>query len=58
PYRSRKLGSESLELVLRAASSHHQPKIHKIYLHIQISNGDAKKFYERHGFQEAGIQKD
>jgi len=58
PYRSRKLGSESLELVLRAATSHNQPKIDKIYLHVQISNSDAKKFYERHGFQEAGIHKD
>ncbi|KAK0212874.1 acyl-CoA N-acyltransferase [Desarmillaria ectypa] len=58
PYRSRKLGSESLDLILRAASSHQQPKIDKIYLHVQISNGDAKKFYERHGFQEVGIHKD
>ncbi|KAK0195379.1 acyl-CoA N-acyltransferase [Armillaria mellea] len=58
PYRSRKLGSESLELVLRAALSHNQPKIDKIYLHVQISNDEAKKFYERHGFQEAGIHKD
>ncbi|KAG7446313.1 N-acetyltransferase NAT13 [Guyanagaster necrorhizus] len=58
PYRSRKLGSESLDLVLRAASSHHQPKIDKIYLHVQISNGDAKRFYERHGFQEVGIHED
>ncbi|PBK90767.1 hypothetical protein ARMGADRAFT_933914 [Armillaria gallica] len=51
------LGSESLELVFRAASSHHQPKIHKIYLYIQISNGDSKKFYGRRSFREAGIHK-
>ena len=25
---------------------------------MQVSNGDAKRFYERHGFEEAGLFKD
>ncbi|KDR75223.1 hypothetical protein GALMADRAFT_226884 [Galerina marginata CBS 339.88] len=58
PYRSRKLGSQSLELVLGAATEHTKLKIDKIYLHVQVSNHDAKKFYERHGFQEIEIHKD
>ncbi|KAF8904486.1 acyl-CoA N-acyltransferase [Gymnopilus junonius] len=58
PYRSRKLGSQALELVLAAAATHIKPKINKIYLHVQVSNHDAKKFYERHGFNEVGIQKE
>jgi len=54
PYRSRKLGSKSLELILSAAES--KSKIKKIYLHVQTSNHDAKRFYERHGFKEVGLQ--
>ncbi|KAF7361730.1 N-alpha-acetyltransferase 50 [Mycena venus] len=55
PYRSRQLGSTSLKLVLDAAAAHTKPKIDRIYLHVQISNADAKKFYERHGFAEIGV---
>ncbi|KAF9521536.1 acyl-CoA N-acyltransferase [Crepidotus variabilis] len=55
PYRARKLGSQSLELILTAAQAHSKPKIDKIYLHVQTSNGDAKRFYERHGFKEVGV---
>jgi N-alpha-acetyltransferase 50 len=44
-----------MELVLKAADSHAKPKISKIYLHVQISNMDAKRFYEKHGFKEVGI---
>jgi len=55
PYRSRKLGSKSLELILSAAES--KPKIKKVFLHVQTSNHDAKRFYERHGFIEVGLQK-
>ncbi|KAF8200690.1 acyl-CoA N-acyltransferase [Pholiota molesta] len=58
PYRSRTLGSQSLELVLAAAATHIKPKIDKIYLHVQVSNDDAKRFYERHGFSEVKIHKD
>ncbi|KAF9469895.1 N-acetyltransferase NAT13 [Collybia nuda] len=57
PYRSRCLGSQSLELVLASATAHIQPKIDKIYLHVQISNDQAKKFYERHGFVEVELHK-
>jgi N-alpha-acetyltransferase 50 len=56
PYRSRLLGSQTLDLILAAASSHSKPKISHIYLHVQVSNSSAKKFYERHGFEEIGIQ--
>ncbi|PPQ77219.1 hypothetical protein CVT25_011065 [Psilocybe cyanescens] len=58
PYRSRKLGSQTLELILTAALAHSKPKIDKLYLHVQVSNHDAKKFYERHGFNEVEIHKD
>jgi ribosomal protein S18 acetylase RimI-like enzyme len=55
PYRGRRLGSQSLELVFGAASTHKKLKISHIYLHVQISNGEAKRFYERHGFEEIGV---
>lgn len=54
PYRGRRLGSQSLELVFGAASTHKKLKISHIYLHVQVSNGEAKRFYERHGFEEIG----
>ncbi|KJA20736.1 hypothetical protein HYPSUDRAFT_42820 [Hypholoma sublateritium FD-334 SS-4] len=58
PYRSRNLGSQSLELVLAAAAARTKPRIDKIYLHVQVANDDAKRFYERHGFAEVRIHKD
>ena len=58
PYRSRKLGSQSLELVLAAAETHTKPEVDKIYLHVQVSNEQAKKFYTNHGFEQVGIQQD
>ncbi|KAK2464271.1 hypothetical protein APHAL10511_003728 [Amanita phalloides] len=57
PYRSRGLGSQCLESVISAAIAHMKPKIHKIYLHVQVSNDAAKMFYERHGFKEVEIHK-
>ncbi|KIY44438.1 N-acetyltransferase NAT13 [Fistulina hepatica ATCC 64428] len=59
PYRSRGLGAKALEEVVSAVqSSAAKHKIDKIYLHVQLSNGDAKRFYEKHGFKEVGIQED
>jgi len=55
PYRDRRLGSQSLELIVAAASSYKKQKINHIYLHVQTSNGEAKRFYERHGFKEIGV---
>ncbi|EGN99817.1 hypothetical protein SERLA73DRAFT_180040 [Serpula lacrymans var. lacrymans S7.3] len=55
PYRCRKLGSQSLELIVKAAASQAKPKISHIYLHVQVSNDPAKRFYERHGFKEVGV---
>lgn len=55
PYRSRQIGSQAIERIIEAASSHTKPKIARVYLHVQVSNEDAKRFYERHGFKEVGI---
>ncbi|KAM5531586.1 hypothetical protein V8D89_014755 [Ganoderma adspersum] len=55
PYRSRGIGSQSLQHLIDAAVAHTKPKITAIYLHVQVSNDDAKKFYERHGFQQTGL---
>lgn len=57
PYRSRKLGSQALQRIIKAASLHTKPKVKRISLHVQVSNADAKRFYESHGFSEAGIYK-
>ena len=57
PYRSRGLGSQSLQSVLKTAENHAKPKILKVYLHVQVSNDPAKTFYERHGFTEVKIHK-
>jgi len=57
PYRSRGLGSQSLQHILTAAASQLKPNIGSIYLHVQVSNSAAKTFYERHGFKEIGVQK-
>ncbi|KZT08335.1 acyl-CoA N-acyltransferase [Laetiporus sulphureus 93-53] len=55
PYRSRGLGSFSLQQIIDAAAAHTKPKISAIYLHVQVSNIVAKQFYERHGFKETGV---
>ena len=41
--------------MLAAAATHIKPKIDKIYLHVQVGNEDAKRFYERNGFKEVGV---
>ncbi|KAH8119251.1 acyl-CoA N-acyltransferase [Phellopilus nigrolimitatus] len=58
PYRSRNIGSQSLKHVLDAARVHEKPKISSIYLHVQLSNEDARRFYERHGFAVTGVAKE
>lgn len=55
PYRSRGLGSQSLQQIITAASAHLKPKIDSIYLHVQVSNDAAKTFYERHGFKQIAV---
>jgi ribosomal protein S18 acetylase RimI-like enzyme len=56
PYRSRGVGSESLSHLLNSISKRPAAqKIHRIYMHVQISNDSAKRFYEKNGFKEVGI---
>ncbi|KAI0320912.1 N-acetyltransferase NAT13 [Amylostereum chailletii] len=55
PYRHLGIGSQCMNLIISAAANHERPKIDRIHLHVQISNQDAKKFYERHGFKEVGV---
>ncbi|KAI0630377.1 acyl-CoA N-acyltransferase [Trametes polyzona] len=55
PYRSRGIGSYSLKHLIDTAAAHTKPKIDAIYLHVQVSNADAKRFYERHGFAQVGV---
>ncbi|KAI0775735.1 acyl-CoA N-acyltransferase [Trametes elegans] len=58
PYRSRGIGSQSLKHLIQTTAAHAKPKINAIYLHVQVSNDEAKRFYERHGFKEVGLYKD
>ncbi len=58
PYRQRNLGSQSLQYMLDAAAKQAKPTVKQIYLHVQVSNADARRFYERFGFQEDGLVKD
>ncbi|THG93126.1 hypothetical protein EW145_g8462 [Phellinidium pouzarii] len=58
PYRSRNVGSKTLKHITDAARASRKPKISSIYLHVQTSNAEAKRFYERHGFAEIGVAKD
>ncbi|TFK54234.1 acyl-CoA N-acyltransferase [Heliocybe sulcata] len=56
PYRSLGLGSKGLQAILSAAAASSKPKISHVYLHVQVSNTAAKRFYERHGFTEVRVQ--
>ena len=48
-------GSALLNFVLDKAK--HDPSITEVYLHVQVSNLDAKKFYMSHGFVDMGVIK-
>lgn len=48
--------SELLKFVLEKAKM--DPTITEVYLHVQVGNDEAKKFYLAHGFEEVGIIKD
>lgn len=59
PYRSRGLGSQSLKLVLANAGRRRgKAKIERVYLHVQVSNEEGKRFYERHGFVVGRVHAD
>lgn len=47
-----------MKTLLESITQSQPPKIDRIYLHVQVSNAAGKAFYERHGFREAGVQKD
>lgn len=47
--------SELLRFVVDKAKE--DSNIKEIYLHVQISNEDAKKFYSKHGFEQLEIIK-
>jgi len=58
PYRNFSIGTAALDEIILAASSPppttaaaKQPRITHIYLHVQTSNQDARRFYERSGFK-------
>ncbi|KZO93310.1 acyl-CoA N-acyltransferase [Calocera viscosa TUFC12733] len=57
-YRSLTIGRQTLALVLHAAAAHKSPKISVVYVHVQVSNTEARKFYEREGFKVASEVKD
>jgi N-alpha-acetyltransferase 50 len=40
------------------AAKHTKPPISKAYLHVQVSNEDAKRFYEQHGFVAVRVHND
>ncbi|KAG8977984.1 hypothetical protein FRB90_008623, partial [Tulasnella sp. 427] len=60
PYRSRKVGSKGLQHVIDNAIAQSKKKdspskpLQSIYMHVQTSNDDARRFYERNGFREVG----
>lgn len=59
PYRSRKVGSKGLQHVIENAIALSEKKdagksLETIYLHVQTSNDDGRRFYEKHGFREVG----
>jgi len=59
PYRSRKAGTKALQNVIDAAIASKAAKpsarpLAGLYMHVQSSNVDARRFYERHGFKEVG----
>ncbi|CAG8604069.1 3298_t:CDS:2, partial [Acaulospora colombiana] len=56
PYRSLGLGTYAIKHLLETASSPStKPHLTSLYLHVQISNEAAKRFYERNGFKEVSV---
>ncbi|KPV75019.1 uncharacterized protein RHOBADRAFT_15208, partial [Rhodotorula graminis WP1] len=52
PYRHQGLGSKLIHHVLTsAAATHPRPKVDSVYLHVQVGNDDARRFWEKWGFQ-------
>ncbi|KAF9114346.1 N-alpha-acetyltransferase 50 [Mortierella sp. AM989] len=60
PYRRLGLGSKLLAHIMENAElpSSSDPKIAKVYLHVQTNNEEALEFYKKHGFQVAETIKD
>jgi len=47
-----------MKTLIDSVTQSQSSKIDRIYLHVQVSNTAGRAFYERHGFKEAGVQKD
>ncbi|GIL57726.1 hypothetical protein Vafri_12880 [Volvox africanus] len=56
PYRSLGIGSKLLARTLAACA--HDPNIEEVFVHVQVDNDEAIRFYERHGFQRGETVKD
>mmetsp|Transcript_10830 Transcript_10830/g.29023 ORF Transcript_10830/g.29023 Transcript_10830/m.29023 type:complete len:213 (+) Transcript_10830:27-665(+) len=54
-YRSRGVGSALLSRTLRTLQRT-QPHVELVYLHVQLGNDDALRFYQRHGFERQRTQ--
>ncbi|KAL5528255.1 NAT5_1 [Sanghuangporus sanghuang] len=54
-HRSKKIGSKTLKHIVDIVRESQSPKFASILLHVWLRNEDAKRFYERNGFQEAGV---
>jgi len=61
PYRSRGVGAKALRYIIDTAYATKEDKksstakpLHSMYMHVQTSNIDARRFYEKHGFTETG----
>ena len=47
-------GTKLLQEILRLAREEDEYDIACVYLHVQVSNDEALKFYQRHGFVVSG----
>ena len=53
-YRRRGIASELLRFVVDKAK---EEKLEEVYLHVQVSNEEAKQFYKSNGFEQSAVIK-
>ncbi|PNW86932.1 hypothetical protein CHLRE_02g101850v5 [Chlamydomonas reinhardtii] len=56
PYRNFAIGAKLLQRSLAAAQQ--DPNIEEAFVHVQVDNEDAIRFYQRHGFEKGEVVKD